>query len=181
MAGTTAATSISKMINIYSRTFTGPSPPVLSECMIAHARLMSDSYTKLTGRDLIPNSKILSDAELSVRLKELPDVVLLSHGVQNDPIMNYGNDAALAQFETNWEEITSMHSKYSAEAGNREEREEFIKRVESCGFADNYQGVRMSAKGNRFNINASLWNLTTSDGTRTGQAAVFRRASYIKT
>ncbi|KNC81692.1 hypothetical protein SARC_06002, partial [Sphaeroforma arctica JP610] len=56
----------------------------------------------------------------------------------------------------------------------------FVKMVEEKGFSTGYSGIRVSAEGNCFRINATLWNLMSSDGKRKlGQAACFRTVPYL--
>ncbi len=79
-------------------------------------------------------------------------VVFLSHGTQDDPILNYGNQAALDLWEMTWEEFTGMPSRLTAEPINREDRERFLLQVRQRGYIDTYRGVRISGSGHRFMI-----------------------------
>ena len=54
-------------------------------------RLMLDSYEHRTGKLLLPRTDALTDSQ---KLFEAPFVVV-SHGTEADPLLNYGNRAAL--------------------------------------------------------------------------------------
>jgi hypothetical protein len=106
--------------------------------------------------------------------------VIVSHGLENDPIFNYANKTALDLFEMNWSEFTSMPSRYSAEKLEREERDILLKEVSEKGYSSKYSGVRRSKSGRRFMINeAKVWNLIDLKGNFYGQAATFDRWNYI--
>jgi hypothetical protein len=126
---------------------------------------------------LLPGS--FSVAEFSGKLFRAP-FVLVSHGTEADPVLNYGNAAALALWEMSWEELTRTPSRLTAEAPNREERARLLEAVTLRGFIDDYSGVRISKAGRRFRISrATVWNLLTADGKPCGQAAMFDRWEFI--
>ncbi len=100
--------------------------------------------------------------------------MLVSHGTEPDPILNYGNRRAQELWELTWEELTRMPSRLTAEAPNREERARLLNQVTRFGFIDNYSGVRISKTGRRFRISqAVVWNLLDEKQMRSGQAAAF--------
>jgi hypothetical protein len=102
--------------------------------------------------------------------------VVLSHGCEADPILSYGNRAALGLFELSWAELTRMRSWLTAESPEREERTRLLERVMAQGYIDDYAGVRVSRTGRRFLIEgATVWNLIETDGRLVGQAATFSR------
>lgn len=138
---------------------------------IAHAECLSRSLRHWTGRALLPG--IASPIELAKKVFEAPFVVV-SHGTEADPILNYGNRAALSLWELSWEELTRTPSRLTAEAPNREERARLLDAVTRRGFIDDYSGVRISKTGRRFRIaRATVWNLITEAGMPCGQAAMF--------
>ncbi len=121
----------------------------------------------------------LDPQDLSREIFESPFVVA-SHGTEGDPILNYGNRAALSLWEMSWEEFTSTASRYTAEAPNREERARLLKAVTANGFIDDYSGIRISKSGRRFRIaRATVWNLLNENGTCCGQAAMFSDWEFI--
>ena len=137
-------------------------------------RALGNSGAELSvfhGRDLLPG--ILNPAELARCLYEAPFVVV-SHGTEADPILNYGNAAAQTLWEMSWDELTRTPSRLTAEAPVREERARLLAAVSARGFIDDYSGIRISKSGRRFQIaKATVWNLITERGERCGQAATF--------
>lgn len=139
--------------------------------LVAHAANLLRSFRAIVGRDLIEPDE--DDVRRARRLFEAPFVVL-SHGVQDDPILNYGNARALALWEMSFADFTRMPSRVTAEAMLREERERLLAIAAQKGFIDDYSGVRISSTGRRFMIaNAIIWNVTDAAGARIGQAATF--------
>ena len=73
-------------------------------------------------------------------------------------------------------DFVGLPSRYSAEPVNREARAELLARVARDGYIDDYAGVRISATGQRFRIEAAtVWHLVAADGSVHGQAATFDR------
>jgi hypothetical protein len=137
-----------------------------------HARLILNSYQKWTGRSLLDET-----VEAGKEFEQLyhAPIVILSHGMEIDPILNFGNRAALELWEMDWETFTHTPSRLTAEPMEREERATFLKAVNENGYVDNYTGVRISNSGRRFYImQATVWNLTDEIGVIHGQAATFR-------
>jgi hypothetical protein len=139
--------------------------------MTEHAQLLLDSFAKLLGRELV--SREGSAAEQVERLFQAPFVVV-SHGTEADPVLNYGNAAALALWEMTPEQLTRTPSRLTAEPVHRDERTRLLERTRRDGYVDDYSGVRISATGKRFRIErAIVWNLTDAAGNHRGQAATF--------
>ncbi|MFF2091456.1 MEKHLA domain-containing protein [Paenibacillus sp. NPDC058174] len=143
----------------------------------AHGLLLANSFKKWTGRELVSLPE--GEGSLSEALFEAP-FVILSHGTEADPVLNYGNAAALRLWETTWEELTSTPSRLTAEPMERAERDRFFEQVTANGFVDNYTGIRISYAGRRFYIvNAIVWNLIDDEGVYRGQAAAFSEYRYL--
>ena len=139
----------------------------------AHLGRLVRSHLRLTGRELFPGATRLPPGELARLVAEAP-FVLVSHGTEADPVLNYGNTTALGLWEMDWETFTRTPSRFTAEAPNREERARLLERVTSFGFIDDYSGVRVSRTGRRFLISqATVWNVSHNDGSPAGQAATF--------
>ena len=139
--------------------------------VIAHSAVLARSHLKFTKRDLLPG--LFNPLGLSRNLFHAP-FVLVSHGTEADPVLNYGNQAALNLWEMSWEELTRTPSRLTAEAPEREERARLLAEVTAHGFIDNYSGIRISKSGRRFRIaRATVWNLVTERGEPCGQAATF--------
>lgn len=136
--------------------------------LAAHTALLLDNYQRCFGSDLIKRGS--DEAE---RLMDAPFVVL-SHGTQEDPIFNYGNRCAQELFEMDWETLTALPSRFSAEPLHRGERQQLLEDVRTQGYSDNYRGIRISATGKRFYIeSARIWMLLDTKGETVGQAATF--------
>ena len=145
--------------------------PWQTDFVIAQTQTLARSLKQWTGRDLLPGD--FSPAELAEKLFHAP-FVLVSHGTEADPVLNYGNAAALALWEMSWDELTRTPSRLTAEAPNREERARLLAAVTARGFIDDYSGVRISKTGRRFHIaRATVWNLISETGRPCGQAAMF--------
>jgi len=118
--------------------------------------------------------------DLVARLFEAP-FVLLSHGAESDPILNYGNRMALTLWETDWEQFTRMPSRLTAEPLAREERARLLADVARRGYTDAYRGVRFSLSGRRFFIErAVVWTIVDANARYQGQAAMFEQWGYIE-
>ena len=148
-----------------------------TEQVRAHLAIVARSFRHWTGRELLPG--VPAGPELAAGICGAP-FVLVSHGTEADPILNYGNLAALNLWEMTWAELTRTPSRLTAEAPNREERARLLARVTRDGFIDNYSGVRISKTGRRFRIDqAIVWNLVTEAGQPAGQAARFERWEFL--
>lgn len=146
--------------------------PLLSR-WIAQTQVLLDSYHSVLGRELILRS---GDPYVDAgRLFDLPAIVL-SHGTKADPILNYGNRAALTLWEMTPEAFIAMPSRLTAEPGARAAREKALEDTRCQGFSTGYEGIRISATGRRFFIHdATIWNLVDAQGRPAGQAATFAR------
>ena len=145
--------------------------------VIAHTQLLARSFSKWTGHDLLPG--LFNPAGLARNIFHAP-FALVSHGTEADPVLNYGNQTALALWEMSWEELTRTPSRLTAEAPNRAERARLLAQVTERGFIDDYSGVRISRTGRRFRIvRAMVWNLVTAAGVPCGQAAMFHEWDFL--
>ncbi len=136
------------------------------------------SYRQLLGRELIECSG--SRLEKAKLLYAAPFVVV-SHGTESDPVLNYGNQVALDLWEMDWTTFTQTPSKSTAEPVNQAAREVMMAQAQQQGFIDNYYGVRISSSGRRFEIDrATIWNLTDIQGQPCGQAATFANWQYLE-
>jgi hypothetical protein len=139
--------------------------------LIEHSQLLLDSFARLVGRELV--SRAGSASEQAERLFAAPFVVV-SHDTEADPVLSYGNAAALALWEMTPEQLTRTPSRLTAEPVHRDERARLLERTRRDGYVDDYSGVRISATGKRFRIEqAIVWNLVDAAGNHRGQAATF--------
>ena len=142
-----------------------------------HVSILSASFRKLTGDNLVPPE--LNDLDAARFLFDAPFAVV-SHNTDIDPLFNYANRKAMQLFEMDWDEITSLPSRMSAELVNQDERSQLLKEVSEHGFMNNYSGLRISSSGRRFRISgATVWNLIDADGGPAGQAAMFDDWTFV--
>jgi len=165
--------------------------------VIAQTQIIARSLKHWTGRDLLPghSGAPASDpawagsmdepagsetgAPFAEKIFHAP-FVLVSHGTEADPVLNYGNATALSLWEMSWEELTRTPSRLTAEAPNREERARLLAAVTARGFIDDYSGIRISKTGRRFRIaRATVWNLLSEAGKPCGQAAMFSAWEFL--
>ena len=146
--------------------------------IIRWSQILAQSYQKLLGRELIASS--YSPEQLTKNLFQAPFVVV-SHGVEADPILNYGNQTALSLWSMSWSELTKTPSRLTAEPVNRATRASMLEQAAKQGYIDNYRGIRISSTGHRFAIErAVIWNLTDESGENCGQAATFSDWKWLK-
>ena len=145
--------------------------PWQQQYWVEHTQLMLDSFRHWLGHDLIPRSG--SFVEEAATLFLAPFVVV-SHGTQDDPILNYGNQATLALWEMEVNTLLQTPSRMTAEPLHREERAMLLERTSRNSFVDDYKGIRISSSGRRFRIErAIVWNLLDNEDSHAGQAATF--------
>src|ERR1043165_5776002 len=99
--------------------------------VINQTATLARSYQHFTGRELLPD--VADGRELARRVCEAP-FVLVSHGIESDPILNYGNALALRLWEMSWEELTRTPSRLTAEATLREERARLLAAADNYGW-----------------------------------------------
>ncbi len=145
-----------------------------NDAIAAHCRLLRDSYLRVVGQPLGGAYWTALDGDALCTAFWNAEVVIASHGTEDDPVFNYGNRRALALWETDWPAFTAMPSRLTAEPIRREERAAMLARVTADGFIDDYAGIRITTTGKRFQINrATVWTVCDESGTRRGQAVVF--------
>jgi hypothetical protein len=147
------------------------------QAIIAHTQLLAQSFRRFTGRDLLPG--LFNPLGLARCIFEAPFVVV-AHGTEADPVLNYGNQAALQLWELSWAELTRTPSRLTAETPEQAERARLLAAVTARGFIDDYSGIRIAKTGRRFRIErATVWNLVTERGDLCGQAATFDRWEFL--
>ena len=145
--------------------------------IVQWCQYLLDSYAHWIKQELIErNGTPLEQAE---RLFNSTFVVA-SHGIENDPILNYGNQAALNLWMMDWQQFTQTPSRLTAEAPNREERSRMLQQARTQGYISDYRGVRISSTGQRFLVDqAIIWNIYKPDGTTIGQGATFSTWKFL--
>ena len=146
--------------------------------MVTWSQLLLDSFRRWTGRDLLSRTDT-PDAQAQA-LFAAPFVVV-SHGTEADPLLNYGNQRALDLWELSWAQLTSTPSRLTAEPMNRDKRARMLAVAEKQGYYSGYRGIRISSTGKRFLVeDATVWNVVDGQGIRVGQAATFARWTMMK-
>lgn len=149
-----------------------------NEPRIVHwSQLLLDSYHHWTGTELIERA---GDRNQQARTLFESSFVVVSHGVEPDPTLNYGNQTALNLWEMSWEQFIETPSRLTAEPDDRAERGRMLERAKLYGYFDGYRGIRISSTGRRFLVEQALiWNVVDSVGRRIGQAATFSQWSNV--
>ena len=144
---------------------------------VEHSQVLLDSYASFVGEELLSRD---GDADAQAeRLFNAPFVVV-SHGTQADPLLNYANQTALDLWQVDVPTLLTMPSRTTAEPMHRDERTRLLERTTRDGFVDDYRGIRISSTGRRFLIDrATVWNLLDADGRYVGQAATFSEWTFL--
>ena len=151
--------------------------PWLEPGLVRWAQWLLDSFRDWTGRELLPREG--SAAAQASALFSAP-LVVVSHGMEEDPILNYGNQQALNLWEATWAALTRTPSRLTAEPVNRVERERMLTRAAAQGYIDDYQGIRISRTGRRFLVEgATVWNVHDPQRRQQGQAATFTTWTFL--
>lgn len=141
------------------------------------SRWLLDSHRHWTGRDLVERR---GSPSLDSQVLFNAAIVVVSHGTEADPILNYGNRTALGLWELTWEQLLAMPSRLTAEPVNRPERERMLDAARRDGYHEGYRGVRITASGRRFLVNNALvWTVLDPSGNRAGQAATFAAWQWL--
>ncbi len=145
--------------------------------VIEWTQYLFNSYVRLVKQELI--SRVGTLEEQAERLYH-SSFVVASHGLQDDPVLNYGNQAALDLWEMDWDQFTHTPSRLTAEPVNREERVRMLEQAKTHGYIRDYRGIRISRSGKRFLVeDAIVWNIQKPEGTMLGQAATFSAWTYL--
>jgi len=151
--------------------------PWQQKAMILHSQRLLYSFQHWTGCALIDTND--SPILVAQRLFEA-SFVLVSHGVESEPLFNYGNQKALELWQLDWEAFTNLPSRCSAEPVERKEREQMLAQAKDQGYISNYRGIRISSKGERFLIeDGMIWNVLDEEQRPCGQAATFNHWTPI--
>ncbi|MDO9311437.1 MAG: MEKHLA domain-containing protein [Nitrosomonas sp.] len=145
--------------------------------IVQWCQYLLDSYAHWVKRELIQRNG--TPLEQAKRLFNSAFVVA-SHGVENDPLLNYGNQAALNLWAMDWQQFTQTPSRLTAEPVNREKRARMLEQARTQGYISDYCGVRISSTGKRFLVDqAIIWNIHKPDGITIGQGATFSSWKHL--
>jgi hypothetical protein len=143
-----------------------------SPAVIHHTQCLLKSYRHWFSQDLFP--ALSPDPETAAHQLFLAPFVVLSHGTEADPVLNYGNQTALTLWEMVWPDFTQMPSRLTAEPDLRAVRSQLLTTAAQQGYLTGYEGVRISKTGQRFLIeDAIIWRVLDDEGNICGQAATF--------
>ena len=146
--------------------------------VIQWTQLLLDSFRHWTKRELIERHG--TPVEQAQQLFT-SSFVLVSHGPQEDPILNYGNRSALVLWEMKWDQFITTPSRLTAETINQAERAQMLHRATQQGFIDDYRGIRISKTGRKFLVeHATVWNVVDPQLHKHGQAAMFSTWSFLE-
>jgi len=167
--------------------------PWQQDDVIRHSQRLIKSFQHWTGTPLLKAEG--TPAELAYALFEA-DKVIMSHGTETDPVLNYGNRTALNLWEMDWQRFTQTPSRYTAEPMNREERcdcvaavlrtasltrTRLLEQAKQQGYISNYQGIRISSTGKRFLVaDVIVWDVLDEKNQPCGQAATFSRWEFLE-
>lgn len=159
------------------RGFPVTSQPWTDPAAIEWSKLVLNSFRRWTGRELLERA---GDPLGQAHALFLSPFVVVSHGADEDPLLNYGNQMALDLWELPWDQFVQTPSRLTAEPINRAEREWMLEQAKVRGYLDNYRGVRITSTGDRFLVdNARIWNVVDAQGQRVGQAASFAQWTWL--
>jgi hypothetical protein len=145
--------------------------------IVEWSQLLLNSFRHWVGRDLLER---VGDSNYQAHALFQSPFVVVSHGTEEDPLLNYGNQVALELWELTWEQLMKTPSRLTAEPVNRAEREWMLEQAKTRGYLDTYRGVRISSTGRRFLVeNAVVWNVVNAGGQRVGQAATFSQWTWL--
>jgi hypothetical protein len=151
--------------------------PWAEEANLKHSKILADSYYYWTKKELIARN--LDEVQTSFLLYHASFVVV-SHGIDNDPIFNYANLKAQELWKLNWDQFTSMPSRLSAEQVQEADRKKILEEAEKSGYITDYSGIRISSESKKFKIeNTTLWNVVDAKGLYLGQAAMFPKWVFL--
>jgi len=150
--------------------------PWQQEAIARHSQRLLHSYQHWTGTSLLNVSG--TPEEIAQALFEAP-FVLASHGMEADPILNYGNRMALELWELSWEEFTRIPSCKAAEQAVQDERNGQLAQTTTKGF-HKFPAIRITSTGKRFQIEqVTMWNILDDQNQQCGQAALFCEWKFI--
>ncbi len=150
--------------------------PWQQEDVIIHSQQLLSSFHYWTGDFLLSPAIASDDMHIAAQALFKAPFVVVAHGMEADPVLNYGNQAALELWQMDWQSFTRTPSRYTAEPMQREERDRLLHQAKTQGFISNYRGIRISSTGQRFYIdNAIIWNVLDKNNCKCGQAATFKQ------
>ncbi|NER47333.1 MAG: MEKHLA domain-containing protein [Symploca sp. SIO1A3] len=158
-------------------------PPWQQESVIKQSQLILNSFEVWSKHDLFNKPGLLDIKKGLLNIKNSPQnvaqqlfeapFIVVSHGTESNPILNYGNQKALDIWELSWQNFTKTPSRDTAEAIEQVERDRLLAETSKQGFCE-FSVIRITSTGKRFKINQGVvWNLINEQQVYQGQAAVY--------
>jgi len=154
-------------------------PPHESTETILDLLMLVESYSKHFNKPFLAQG-----VEITSIAKEVWDApfVLMFHKLREEglPTFCYANRAALALFESEWDDFVGMESRNTAEDEEavQKERDEYLEKALETGKVEKLDVWRVSQKGRRFLLkDVELWNVESGEDI-IGQAAICREWQY---
>ncbi|CAB9507466.1 MEKHLA domain-containing protein [Seminavis robusta] len=159
-----------------------------------HIRLLDQSFQQSSGQGIFDriNDMLWEEVASTANNNNLPAIEnittaeqldqnkrfgILSHGIQEDPIYNYGNAAALELFDNTIEDLCQTPSRYSTVESLMDDREQLIQSINTFGHGTIRDATRRTTKEKLFVIATIwIWHVFDDNGTRIGLAALYDRA-----
>jgi len=155
--------------------------PWQTEAVIRHSQLLSQSFEHWLKRSLLPDASDIpfGTQDYAQALFYAP-VVVVSHGMQSDPVFNYGNAKALDLWGLDWTAFTAFASRQTAAGEAQPERAKMLAQAKAQGYFEGYVGDRTTASGQRFRMEDGLiWTVLDEAGNYYGQAATFSQYAFL--
>jgi len=149
--------------------------------ILTHVKLVDASLRSLTGQGVTERmglDNLTSPPDIYRSIYNNNRYILITHGTEENPIFNFGNQAALSAFYRSWESLTAMASAQSVvlRSIDEEMRIELMRKVTTENYVEGASGIRIRGDGTFIKlIDAVVWNCFNEDGTVIGQAAFFDR------
>ena len=151
--------------------------PWKQETIIQHTQRLLLSYKYWTGQSLLD---IDGTPQLMAQALWEAQFVVVSHGMEENPILNYGNQQGLDLWEMSWEQFIHTPFRETAQPSQQKSRQLLLTQAKNQGSIGDYRGIRISSQGKKFRIsNATIWNILDENQQQCGQAATFKQWEYI--
>jgi len=164
-------------------------PPWQQKSVIKQSQLILNSFELWSKHDLFNKPGLVDLKKGLLDIKSSPQdlaqklfkasLIVVSHGTESNPILNYGNQKALDIWELSWQKFTKIPSRETAESIEQAERDRLLAETTKQGFCE-YSVIRITSTGKRFKINQGVvWNLIDEQQVYQGQAAVFADFDFL--
>ena len=136
-----------------------------------HALLLNESHRRWTGEYLVAER---DPGEVLAALNEA-DMVIVSYGLEREPVFNYGNVKALSMLGYQLENFIQLAHKITIPEQETLISLELSQKVEQQGYIENYSGHRLAKNGRLWRVESGVcWQLSDNLGRVHGHAACFQ-------